>query len=263
MRVALFVTCLVDLMRPSVGFATLQLLEDAGCSVTVPDGQTCCGQPAYSSGDRAVAQQLAKKVIAEFEGFDYVVAPSGSCADHIRNAYPLLLADEDDWAARAKALSARVFELTDFLCTVLKVDTVAGRFAGSVTYHDSCSGLRGLGIREQPRHLLSKVPGLELREMTAANECCGFGGAFSLKFGDLSAAIAARKCGNVRATQADAIVGGDLGCLLNIEGRLRREGDEQTRVLHVAEVLAGVDGVEHGADAATGGAKGVAGGGAL
>lgn len=242
MRVALFVTCLVDLMRPSIGFATARLLEEAGCELVVPDTQTCCGQPAYSAGDRSAAKQLAKKVIGEFAGFDYVVAPSGSCAEHIRNAYPLLLADEADWLPRAQELSARTFELTDFLVNVLRVDSVPGRFAGSVTYHDSCSGLRGLGIREQPRALLAKVPGLELREMAGADECCGFGGAFSVKFGELSAAIAARKSGNVRASGADAVVGGDLGCLLNIEGRLRREGDLETRVLHVAEVLAGVDG---------------------
>lgn len=250
MRVALFVTCLVDLMRPSVGFAALQLLEDAGCEVIVPDSQTCCGQPAYSGGDRAAARDLARKVIAEFEGYDCVVAPSGSCADHIRNAYPQLLADDGEWAARARALSARTYELTDFLVSVLKVNTVAGRFAGSVTYHDSCSGLRGLGIHAQPRALLAKVPGLELREMNAAQECCGFGGAFSIKYGDLSAAIAARKTGNARATGADAVVGGDLGCLLNIEGRLRREGDLETRVLHVAEVLAGADGAVADAPAA-------------
>ncbi|WP_153116217.1 (Fe-S)-binding protein [Rhodocyclus tenuis] len=242
MRVALFVTCLVDLMRPSIGFATARLLEEAGCELVVPETQTCCGQPAYSSGNRAAARQLAKKVIGEFAGFDYVVAPSGSCAEHIRNAYPLLLADEADWLPRAQELAARTFELTDFLVNVLHVDKVPGRFAGSVTYHDSCSGLRGLGIREQPRALLAQVPGLELREMAGAEECCGFGGAFSVKFGELSAAIAARKCGNLRASGADAVVGGDLGCLLNIEGRLRREGDLKTRVLHVAEVLAGVDG---------------------
>jgi len=242
MRVALFVTCLVDLMRPSIGFAAIRLLEDAGCELVVPESQTCCGQPAYSGGDRAAARQLAKKVIGEFAGFDYVVAPSGSCAEHIRNAYPLLLADEADWLPRAQDLAARTFELTDFLVSVLRVENVPGHFAGSVTYHDSCSGLRGLGIHAQPRALLAKVPGLELREMNAAQECCGFGGAFSLKYGELSAAIAARKTGNARATGADAVVGGDLGCLLNIEGRLRREGDLTTRVLHVAEVLAGADG---------------------
>jgi len=239
MRVALFVTCLVDLMRPSVGFAAIKLLEAAGCEVVVPERQTCCGQPAFNSGDRETAAALAKKTIAEFEAYDYVVAPSGSCADQIRTEYPGLLAADAAWGERAARLAARVFELTDFLATVLKVETVPGAFAGSVTYHDSCTGLRSLGIKAQPRSLLDKVPGLTLKEMPASEECCGFGGTFSVKFGDVSAAIAGKKCVNAQAAGADAVVGGDLGCLLNIEGKLRRMGDEKTRVLHVAEVLAG------------------------
>ena len=239
MRVALFVTCLVDLMRPRIGFATIRLLEATGCEVVVPETQTCCGQPAFSGGDRASAIMLAKKVIAEFEGHDYVVAPSGSCADHIRNEYPGLLADERAWQARAVALAARVFELSEFLVNVVGMKAVPGNFRGSVTYHDSCAGLRHLGIKEQPRQLLAQLAGVELREMEAAEECCGFGGAFSVKFGEVSAAIAERKCAKAQATGADAIVGGDLGCLLNIEGKLRRMGDETTRVLHIAEVLAG------------------------
>ncbi|MBI4986954.1 MAG: (Fe-S)-binding protein [Rhodocyclales bacterium] len=239
MRVALFVTCLVDLMRPRIGFATLKLLAAAGCDVVVPEGQTCCGQPAYNAGDRPAAIDLAKKVIAEFAGYDYVVAPSGSCADHIRNKYPELLAGDPDWQARAAALAGCVYELTDFLVNVAKLERVPGNFAGSVTYHDSCSGLRGLGIKDQPRALLAKLPQVELREMTGAEECCGFGGTFSVKFGDISAAIAEKKCRHLCAAGADAVVGGDLGCLLNIEGKLRRLGDETTQVLHVAEVLAG------------------------
>ncbi|MFC5302394.1 (Fe-S)-binding protein [Azospira restricta] len=242
MRVALFVTCLVDLMRPSVGFAALRLLEAAGCEVAVPETQTCCGQPAFSAGERGAAAALARKTIAEFEGFDYVVAPSGSCADHIRHRYPELLADDPAWCARAETLAARTWELTQFLADVLAVDTVAGKYDGSVTYHDSCSGLRGLGIKAQPRRLLGRVAGLTLKEMPEAEACCGFGGAFSVKFGDISAAIAAKKCANVQAVQAGAVVGGDLGCLMNIEGTLRRQGDEATRVLHVAEVLAGSNG---------------------
>lgn len=239
MRVALFVTCLVDLMRPSVGFATIKLLESAGCTVIVPERQTCCGQPALNSGDRAAAVALAKKTISEFEGFDYVVAPSGSCADQIKNEYPGLFADDEAWRPRAERLSGQVFELTDFLANILKVQAVPGEFAGSVTYHDSCTGLRSLGIKEQPRALLAKVAGLTLKEMPASEECCGFGGTFSVKFGDISAAIAGKKCVNAQAAGADAVVGGDLGCLMNIEGKLRRMGDEKTRVLHVAEVLAG------------------------
>ena len=239
MKVALFVTCLVDLMRPRIGFAAIELLEAAGCEVIVPPSQTCCGQPAWNSGDRASAAKLAKKVIAEFEGFAHIVAPSGSCADHIKNEYAAIFADEPEWLARAQALSPKVYELTDFLVNVAKLDKLPGRFAGSITYHDSCTGLRSLGIKAQPRNLLAKLPEVELREMNGAEECCGFGGTFSVKFGDISAAIAGRKCDNACATGASAIVGGDLGCLLNIEGRLRRRGDLKTQVLHIAEVLAG------------------------
>ena len=247
MDVALFHTCLVDVMRPSVGFASIDLLEAAGCRVIVPPGQTCCGQPAFNAGDRDGACRLARRVIAEFESFPYTVAPSGSCADQIRNAYPGLFADEPDWRRRAEALAAKVFELTDFLVSVCKVAAVPGRFSGRVTYHDACAGLRSLGIQAQPRALLATVPGLTLTEMPGADECFGFGGTFAIKFGDLSAAIAARKCDNALTTGADAVVGGDLGCLLNIEGKLRRMGDERTRVLHVAEVLAGDDGRLSGA----------------
>ncbi|MFA7293103.1 MAG: (Fe-S)-binding protein [Rhodocyclaceae bacterium] len=242
MKVALFVTCLVDLMRPSIGFAAIRLLEAAGCEVSVPASQTCCGQPAFNSGDRAAATALAKKLIAEFEHFDYLIAPSGSCADQIRTEYPGLFADDPAWRQRAEALAARSWELTRFLVDVLKVDAVPGRFDGSVTYHDSCTGLRSLGIKTQPRQLLAKVAGLELKEMPESEACCGFGGTFSVKFGNISAAIAEKKCVNAQAANADAVVGGDLGCLMNIEGKLRRMGDETTRVLHVAEVLAGING---------------------
>jgi len=238
-RVALFVTCLVDLMRPRIGFAALKLLETAGCEVIVPETQTCCGQPAWNSGDAPGAVALAKKTIAEFEGFEYLVTPSGSCGDHIRNEYPGLFAAEPDWRDRATALASRTYELTDFLVTVLKVDSLPGDYRGTVTYHDSCSGLRGLGIKQQPRALLAKMQGVSLKEMNGCEECCGFGGTFSIKFGEVSAAIAERKCDNVLASGAQAVVGGDLGCLLNIEGKLRRMGDENTKVLHVAEVLAG------------------------
>ncbi len=239
MRLALFVTCLVDLMRPSIGFASLRLLESAGCEVVVPAGQTCCGQPAWSAGNRALAGDLARKTIAELEGFDYVVIPSGSCADHACNIYPQLLADDAQWSARATALAARSYELTSFLRDVLKFEQPTGEFKGCVTYHDSCKGLRGLKIKQQPRELLARVPGLSLNEMPDCEECCGFGGAFSVKFGEVSSKIVDRKCDAIAAANAQAVVGGDLGCLLNIEGRLRRRGDLTTQVLHVAEVLAG------------------------
>ena len=239
MRLALFVTCLVDLMRPEVGFASLRLLEGAGCDVVVPPGQTCCGQPAFSAGNRVLATDLARQAIAQLEDYEYVVIPSGSCADQIRNVYPQLLADDPIWAARAQALAARSYELSCFLAEVLKLEQVPGTFSGSVTYHDSCKGLRGLGIKAQPRNLLASMRGLTLSEMPDCEECCGFGGAFAVRFGEVSTAIVDRKCESIAAAGTDAVVGADLGCLLNIEGRLRRRGDQRTQVLHLAEVLAG------------------------
>jgi L-lactate dehydrogenase complex protein LldE len=239
MRVGLFVTCLVDLMRPSIGFAALRLLEAGGADVHVPATQTCCGQPAYNAGDRADAAALARKVIDEFEACDYVVAPSGSCSGMIRTHYAELLAGEPALAERAAKLAARTFEITDFLHSVLGLRAPPGRFAGRITYHDCCAGLREMGVKRQPRALLATMPGVELVEMPECETCCGFGGTFSIKFGEISARLADNKCGHVQATGADAVVLGDLGCMLNIEGRLRRRGDARTRVLHVAEVLAG------------------------
>jgi L-lactate dehydrogenase complex protein LldE len=239
MRVGLFVTCLVDMMRPRIGFSALKLLESAGCEVSVPATQTCCGQPGYNSGDRKSALALARKVLAEFEAFDYVVAPSGSCAGMIRTHYPDLFADQAGERERVGRLCAKTYELTDFLLNVAKLDHIDATFDGTVTYHDSCSGLRELGVKAQPRALLAKVAGLKLAEMNEAETCCGFGGMFALKFGDISTRIADNKCGHALATGAAAVVLGDLGCMLNIEGRLRRRGDHTTKVLHVAEVLAG------------------------
>jgi L-lactate dehydrogenase complex protein LldE len=241
MRVGLFVTCLVDLMRPRIGFAAVKLLEAAGCEVVVPRTQTCCGQPAYNSGDRASALALARKVLDEFESLDYVVVPSGSCAGMIRTHFPDLFRDDFAGLKRCEKLCGRTHELADFLVNVMKLGSVPGSFRGTVTYHDSCSGLRELGIKAQPRALLAKVPGLVLKEMSEAETCCGFGGTFAVKFGEISTHIAERKCANIAASGADAVVLGDLGCMLNIEGRLRRRGDTKTKVLHVAEVLAGED----------------------
>jgi L-lactate dehydrogenase complex protein LldE len=239
MRVGFFVTCLVDLMRPSIGFAAIRLLEAAGAEVVVPRTQTCCGQPGYNSGDRDDAKRLAAKLIEEFDGFDYVVGPSGSCTGMIRTHFVELFADDPAMARRAQALAAKTYELTQFLVDVAKVDRVPGRFDGTVTYHDSCAGLREMGVKTQPRALLAKVPGLALKEMAEPETCCGFGGTFAVKFGEISSRLADNKCGDVEASGADAVVLGDLGCMLNIEGRLRRRGDTATKVLHVAEVLAG------------------------
>lgn len=239
MRVGLLVTCLVDLMRPRIGFAALTLLESAGCEVHVPLTQTCCGQPGWNSGDRASARALAEKLIEEFEPFDYVVAPSGSCAGMVKTHYPDLFRGEGAWLSRVEALAAKTWELSDFLVNVAHVESLPGDFEGVVTYHDSCSGLRELGVKTQPRALLSKLAGVELREMQDCETCCGFGGTFSIKFGEISAAMADAKCERIAASGAQAVVLGDLGCMLNIEGRLRRRGDERTRVLHIAELLAG------------------------
>lgn len=239
MRVGVFVTCLVDLMRPSVGFAAIELLEGAGVEVFVPPGQTCCGQPAYNAGDRADAIALARKVVAEFEGCDYLVAPSGSCSGMIRTHYADLFADDPAFRARAASLAARSHELTAFLVDVLGVTRVPGRYDGTATYHDCCAGLREMGVKAQPRKLLASVAGLELTEMPECETCCGFGGTFAVKFGEISTRLAENKCQHIIASGADTVVLGDVGCMLSIEGRLRRRGDSATRVMHVAEVLAG------------------------
>ena len=240
MRVGLFVTCLVDLVRPRIGFAALKLLEGAGCEVVVPLTQTCCGQPGYNSGDRRAAQALARKVLTEFKDCDYVVVPSGSCSGMVKVHYPELLNDFPELRADVEWLIARTWELTDFLFSVLKLEKVPGGFDGTITYHDSCSGLREMGVKDQPRALLSKLPRLTVKEMALPEQCCGFGGTFAVKYGDISARIADQKCADIQSTGADAVVLGDLGCMLNIEGRLRRRGDQNTKVLHVAEVLAGM-----------------------
>ena len=239
MKVGLFVTCLVDLVRPNIGFAALKLLEDAGCDVMVPASQTCCGQPGYNSGAREIARTLAKKVLAEFRDCDYVVAPSGSCSGQMKvhTADDLFKGEPEE--AEFRALAAKWYELSDFLVNVLKVGMPPGRFEGTVTYQDSCSGLRELGIKLQPRALLANT-GCTLIEMQDAEKCCGFGGTFSIKLGEISTRMAENKCVNIGVSGADAVVGGDLGCLLNIEGRLRRNGDMKTKVYHFAEVVAGM-----------------------
>jgi L-lactate dehydrogenase complex protein LldE len=239
LRVGFFITCLVDVMRPEIAEAAVALLEAAGCTVEVPMSQTCCGQPGYNSGDAATARELARKMVEEFERFDYVVVPSGSCGGMIRHHYPELFADDPDLRNRVAAVAAKTWELTSFLHDVAKLRRLPGRFEGRVTYHDSCSGLRELGVQAQPRALLGLQPGVELVEMKDARACCGFGGAFSVKYGEISTAIADEKIDRIRASGAPCVVLGDLGCMLHLEGRLRRTGDATTRVLHVAQVLAG------------------------
>ena len=237
-RVGLFATCLVDLMRPVVGFAAVKLLEDAGCVVSVPEAQTCCGQPTYNSGDNPDTIDIAKGVIAVFEEFDYVVVPSGSCGGMISHHYPVLFEDDPAWKARAEAVAGKTHELLSFLYDVLKV-TPAAHFDGSVTYHDSCSGLRELKIKEQPRALLGNVTGLTLNEGNETETCCGFGGLFCVKYPDISEKMVDAKIDDVVATGADTLLAGDLGCLMNMAGRLQRRG-LSVQVRHTAEVLAGM-----------------------
>lgn len=237
-RVGLFVTCLVDFFRPTVGFAAIKLLEDAGCVVDVPR-QTCCGQPAFNSGDRSNARLIAEQVIETFEPYDYVVAPSGSCAGMLKLHYPELFRDDPNWLPRADAFAAKTFELLSFLVDVLGRTRVDARFEGTVTYHDSCSGLRELGIREQPRKLLASVEGLALHELPNRDVCCGFGGTFCVKYPDISDKIVSKKADNIAATGAQTLLAGDLGCLLNIAGKLERD-NRPVAVRHVAEVLAGL-----------------------
>jgi len=236
-RVALFVTCLVDLFRPSVGFAAVKLLEEAGCAVEVPPLQVCCGQPAYNSGDRASSRAIAAQVIDAFEGYDHVVAPSGSCAGMLSHHYPGLFDGDPAMKARAEDLAQRTHELMAFLVDVLGVARVAARYEGAVTYHDSCSGLRELGVKQQPRTLLGSVRGLSLREMATPEVCCGFGGTFCVKYPEISNAMVGEKTADIAATGADTLLAGDLGCLMNMAGKLQREG-RAVKVRHVAEVLA-------------------------
>lgn len=240
-RVGLFVTCLVDLMRPQVGFAAVKLLEAAGCRVEVPAQQTCCGQPAWNAGADAHTKEIARAVIDAFEPFDYVVVPSGSCAGMIRVHYREALADDEAYARRADTLAAKTYELVSFLVRVRKLERVNAKFAGKVCYHDSCSSLREMGVKDEPRRLLASVEGLELAELGEAQVCCGFGGLFSVKYPQISERMADDKIADGERTGAGTMLSGDLGCLLHLSGRMARQG-KALKARHVAEVLADMAG---------------------
>lgn len=238
-RIALFVTCLVDLHRPAIGFASIALLEAAGCLVEVPRAQTCCGQPAYNAGDRKTARDLAAGIITAFAGYDYIVAPSGSCAGMLSKHLPQLFDDDPNLRAKADAIAAKTYELTAFLADIMHFTPTPAALPLTATYHDSCAGLRELGIKTQPRALLASVPGLKLTEMTDPELCCGFGGTFCVKFPEISTRMVSDKTADIETTEASLLIAGDLGCLLNIAGRLSRE-NSSVEVRHVAEILAGV-----------------------
>lgn len=237
-NVALFVTCLVDLFRPSVGFAAVKLLEQAGCEVAVPRGQTCCGQPAYNSGDRADTTEIARRTIPALLPFDYVVAPSGSCAGMIRKHWPALFENEQKMSKLAISVAEKTWELTSFLTDVCGMETVDAEYGGVAAYHDSCSGLRELDVRGQPRKLLESVKGLTVKDLAHPEECCGFGGTFAVKYPDISGRMVSDKAEDIEATGADTLLAGDLGCLMNMAGKLKRRGSA-IKVRHVAELLAG------------------------
>ncbi len=237
-KVGLFATCLVDLMRPSIGFAAVKLLENAGCEVSVPS-QTCCGQPAYNSGDRASTKAIALQVIKAFEGVEYVVAPSGSCGGMIAKHYPELFADDPNMRSAAQAFSDKCYELISFLTDVMFVTSVDASYTAIATYHDSCSGLRELGVQSQPRKLLASVKGLTLKEMAENDVCCGFGGTFAVKYSEISDSIVSKKTENITNSGAELLLAGDLGCLMNMAGKLSRQGSN-VQVRHIAEILAGM-----------------------
>jgi L-lactate dehydrogenase complex protein LldE len=236
-RVSLFVTCIVDQLFPKVGLAMAEVLERAGFDVDFPEAQTCCGQPAFNSGYRGEARSVARHFLDAFEKSEYIVSPSGSCTSMVSHHFAELFEKDPATLERVRALAPRVWEFSSFLTNVAGVDDVGARFEDVVTYHDSCHALRELGIKDPPRRLLSRVRGLELREMQPAEECCGFGGTFSVKFAELSGAMAATKIDAIERTGARTVVSIDSSCLMQIQGALSRAGS-RIRTMHLAEVLA-------------------------
>jgi L-lactate dehydrogenase complex protein LldE len=238
--VTLFIQCIVDGIYPEVGEAMVRLFSKLGIAMIYPEDQTCCGQPAYNSGFRKEAGRTARRFIEIFESAETIVCPSGSCVNMVRNHYPKLFENDPAWQGRAKLIAKKTYELSEFLVDVLKKEDVGASFDGKVTYHESCHLLRGIGISRQPRTLIANVKGIDFIEMQDADRCCGFGGSFSVKYPDISAAILSDKIKSIEATGADVVVGCDMGCLMNIQGMLSKKGSA-VRVLHLAELLAGYE----------------------
>jgi len=236
--IQLFVTCILDTLYPETARDVVTVLERAGMQVNLPRGQTCCGQPAFNAGLRAEARKMAEHTIRVFESVPGpVVIPSGSCAAMIRHGYPELFASDLEWLANANALAGRTYELTEFLVDVLGVKDVGSAYEGLVTYHSSCHLLRELGVNRQPRLLLEATPGVHINELNGTDECCGFGGVFSVEYPEISAAMLERKIANLEASRAPVMVSCDAGCITNINGGLHRRGLPQ-RAVHIANILA-------------------------
>jgi len=235
--VTLFIQCLVDGIFPEVGEAVVGIFRKLGVSLTCPTRQTCCGQPAFNSGYQGEARMAARRFIEIFQTAETIVCPSGSCVTMVRHHYPQLFADDAAWLQRAQEVAAKTFELTEYLVDILGVDDLGAHYNGVVTYHDSCHLLRNLRVKEQPRSLLRKIAGVEFVEMNDSDRCCGFGGSFSFKYGDISAAMAEDKVNNIIASGADTVVGCDMGCLMNIQGMLSRKGSS-IKAMHIAQLLA-------------------------
>jgi L-lactate dehydrogenase complex protein LldE len=236
-RVALFVTCLIDQLFPGIGRATVRVLERVGCTVEFPAGQTCCGQATFNDGFHGEARILARQTLDALADADHVVVPSGSCAVMIREFYPHLFEEEPAYAERARALARRTYELSEYLVRVRAVTDVGAELPAAVAYHASCHGLRGIGLRDEPRRLLAAVRGLRLVELAGEEECCGFGGFFSVKFSGLSGAMLASKIDALEAASAEVVTATDASCLMHIAGGLARRGS-RIRAMHLAEVLA-------------------------
>ncbi|WP_126427805.1 (Fe-S)-binding protein [Brevibacillus marinus] len=237
MKVSLFITCLSDVFFPEVGKSVVEVLERLGVEVDFPEAQTCCGQPAYNSGYHREAKEAAKKLIEAFASSEYVVSPSGSCVSMIRHYYPKLFADDPAWQSRAEELVQKTYEFSEFLVRVLGVTELDARFPAQATYHQSCHMCRGLGVKEEPLQLLASVEGLNQTELPYAHDCCGFGGTFASKMSPISEAMVDEKIRHLEESGASLLIGSDMGCLMNIAGRLQRTG-KSIRVMHVAEVLA-------------------------
>ena len=236
MNVQIFVPCFVNQLYPQTAMNMVKVLRKAGCTVTYNPAQTCCGQPAFNAGFWEDAKEVCNKFIADFDGADYIVTPSASCAGFVKNYYTKLFDNSANWA-KVQQVQSRIYEFSQFMVNVLKIEDVGATFENTITYHDSCAGLRECGIKSEPRKLLSNVRGLIIKEMNDVETCCGFGGTFAVKFQAISSAMADQKVDNAHATGADCIVSTDVSCLMHIEGYAQKSG-KPIRCLHLADVLA-------------------------